>query len=278
LHELHRGVLAVGHANPPWQGRMLAAALACGPNAVASHHASAALWGFIDYDLNRDPEVTVVGSSTRRHGGIQVHRTSILVPRDRSRAQDVPVTAPARTLVDLAATLDAPSLRPVMRRAQGLKLVNLRQLNEVLVRLAPRRGSGRLSKLIATGAAPTRSVLEDVVLDLLLEAGFEHPDVNKPLIVGGRRLIPDFRWPEQRLILEADGAAWHDDPLARYDDAERQAVLEAHGERNPHHLAPGSRAARGVDPAHPRGRRPRGTSVEFLELRSRNPTLGRSVD
>jgi very-short-patch-repair endonuclease len=210
---------------------MLAAALACGPNAVASHHASAALWGFIDYDLNRDPEVTVVGSSTRRHGGIQVHRTSILVPRDRSRAQDVPVTAPARTLVDLAATLDAPSLRPVMRRAQGLKLVNLRQLNEVLVRLAPRRGSGRLSKLIATGAAPTRSVLEDVVLDLLLEAGFEHPDVNKPLIVGGRRLIPDFRWPEQRLILEADGAAWHDDPLARYDDAERQAVLEAHGDR-----------------------------------------------
>ena len=74
---------------------------------------------------------------------------------------------------------------------------------------------------------PTRSVLEDIVLDLLLAAGFEHPDVNKPLILSGRRVVPDFRWPRQRLVLEADGAAWHDPTL----DAERQALLEAHGER-----------------------------------------------
>jgi very-short-patch-repair endonuclease len=32
-------------------------------------------------------------------------------------------------------------------------------------------------------------------------------------------------------VLEADGAAWHDERLAREDDAERQALLEAHGER-----------------------------------------------
>ncbi len=44
-------------------------------------------------------------------------------------------------------------------------------------------------------------------------------------------MIPDFRWPDRQLVVEADGAAWHDDPLAREDDAERQALLEAHGER-----------------------------------------------
>ena len=38
---------------------------------------------------------------------------------------------------------------------------------------------------------------------------------------------PDFRWPEQRLIVEVDGAGWHDWTL----DAEREALLEAHGER-----------------------------------------------
>lgn len=43
--------------------------------------------------------------------------------------------------------------------------------------------------------------------------------------------MPDFRWPEQRLVLEADGARWHDGELAREDDAERQALLEAAGER-----------------------------------------------
>jgi hypothetical protein len=107
-------------------------------------------------------------------------------------------------------------LRRLVRRAQALHRVNVPQL----------ASSSRLAPIVATGPAPTRSELEDVVLDGLLPA-FEHPDVNKPLFVAGRRFIPDFRWPEQRLILEADGAAWHD-PVA---DAERQAVLEAHGER-----------------------------------------------
>ena len=74
-------------------------------------------------------------------------------------------------------------------------------------------------------------MLEDIVLDLLLTGGFVHPDVNKPLVVDGRRIIPDFRWPEQHLIVEADGAAWHDGKVAREDDAERQALLEAAGER-----------------------------------------------
>ena len=44
-------------------------------------------------------------------------------------------------------------------------------------------------------------------------------------------MVPDFRWPAQRLVLEADGAAWHDQKVAREDDVERQALLEAHGER-----------------------------------------------
>ena len=46
-----------------------------------------------------------------------------------------------------------------------------------------------------------------------------------------QRVIPDFRWPQRRLIVEADGARWHDGELARADDSERQALLEAHGER-----------------------------------------------
>jgi very-short-patch-repair endonuclease len=44
-------------------------------------------------------------------------------------------------------------------------------------------------------------------------------------------VIPDLRWPEQHLVVEADGAARHGNELARADDAERQALLEAHGEQ-----------------------------------------------
>jgi hypothetical protein len=80
-------------------------------------------------------------------------------------------------------------------------------------------------------AAPTRTELEDVVLDLIVDGGFARPDVNKPLLLAGRRVIPDFRWPDQHVVVEADGGAWHDNAIARQDDAERQALLEAHGER-----------------------------------------------
>lgn len=66
--------------------------------------------------------------------------------------------------------------------------------------------------------------------DLIVDAGFPRPDVNKPLLLAGRRVIPDFRWPEHQVVVEADGRKWHDNPLARADDAERQALLEAHGE------------------------------------------------
>ena len=52
--------------------------------------------------------------------------------------------------------------------------------------------------------------------------------MNKPIGLG---FTPDFRWPEQRLVIEADSKPWHDHPIARDDDATRQAILEAHGER-----------------------------------------------
>jgi elongation factor P len=69
------------------------------------------------------------------------------------------------------------------------------------------------------------------VLDLMLAGGLAHPEVNVEMVLEGRRVVPDFRWPHERVVVEADGAAWHDGRLAREDDAERQALLEAHGER-----------------------------------------------
>jgi very-short-patch-repair endonuclease len=55
--------------------------------------------------------------------------------------------------------------------------------------------------------------------------------VNVPLWINGRKVVPDFRWPKGKLVVEADGRTWHGDPLSREDDAERQALLESQGER-----------------------------------------------
>lgn len=87
------------------------------------------------------------------------------------------------------------------------------------------------ARFMAAGPAPTRSVFEKVVLELLRDAGLPEPHVNVELVIAGRRIVPDFRWPAQQLVVEADGAVWHDNRAAREADAERQALLEAHGER-----------------------------------------------
>jgi very-short-patch-repair endonuclease len=230
LHPLYRGVYAVGHANPPLEGHFLAAVKACGSGALLSHYAAGALWGIVRWD-GRHPEVTVVGSGTRIHDGLRVHRTLLLEREDVARHKGIPVTSPIRTLVELAGLLEYRPLRRAVRQAQSLRLVHVRQLLAALRRLGSRRGVTKLRQVVATGPAPTRSELEDAVLDLILDGGLAHPEVNTPLQIEGRRVVPDFRWPAQRLVVEADGAAWHDNQLARADDAERQALLEANGDR-----------------------------------------------
>jgi len=228
LHPLHKRVYAVGHPNVPIRGRFLAAVKACGEGAVLSHVAAAVLWGLLKWD-GRSPDV--LASTVRRHPGIRTRRTERLDPVDVRRRHGIPVTSPARTLVDLAAILDAKPLRRVTREAMAQGLVSIPDLADALRRLGPCRGSSKLQAIVAQGYVPTRSELEDAFLDLITAGGFKPPLVNAPLYFEGRRIVPDFRWPEQRLTVEADGAQWHDNGVARQDDAERQAILEAHGDR-----------------------------------------------
>jgi predicted transcriptional regulator of viral defense system len=230
LHLVHRGVYVVGHAALTPEQVWLAAVKACGPTAVLSHYSAAAHRGYVEWD-GRRPEVTVTTAAAPRHPSIKVHQSRCLDRRDVMPREGMRVTAPARTLLDLASALPQQALRRAVREAMARQDVGVRQLAEVLARTGPRRGSRKLAAVIADGYTPTRSVLEDIVLDLIVAGGFERPDVNKPLVLGGRRLIPDFRWSSEHLIVEADGATWHDNKVAREDDADRQAHLEAHGEQ-----------------------------------------------
>jgi predicted transcriptional regulator of viral defense system len=227
LHPLYRGVYAVGHTNLRLEGHLLAAAKACGPDAVVSHYSAAALYGLVKWD-DRYPEVTT--PRARKHRGIRSHRAT-LARADLWAHHGIPTTTPARTLVDLSSVLPFKPLRRAAREAQAQKLTTIRDLTRALDRAGPKRGTANLARIIATGPAPTRSELEDAVLDLIIKGCLQPPQVNQPIRVQGRTLIPDFRWPAQRLVLEADGARWHDHRLAGEDDRERQALLEAAGER-----------------------------------------------
>jgi len=204
LHRVHRGVYAVGHARLTREGLFLAAVKACGSRAALSHFSAAIHWGLLE-PFERFPDVTA--PTPRAHLGINTHRSRSLLS-DVVVHRDIPITTPHRTLADLE-RINAPDRTLTRARRQA----------ETLGLIAP----------AGEPPAPTRSVLEDLVLDLIAEAGFAHPDVNVPLRIGETIVIPDFRWPAERLIVEADGAAYHDN--TRHEDAQRQAMLEANGER-----------------------------------------------
>ena len=172
----------------------------------------------------------VLGESAPQHPRINGHRTSYLPAEHVTTVRGIPVTTAERTLLDLAAIMPEHRLRRAVRQAQFLKLTTVGSLIGVLHGPGPRRGRKKLARILATGAAPTQSELEDAVLDLILRAGFVHPQVNAPLHLAGHLIVPDFRWPQHRLVIEADGPH-HDDPLERAADRERQRILEANGDR-----------------------------------------------
>jgi hypothetical protein len=183
LHPLYRGVYAVGHSAVTDEARWLAAVKSIGPGAVLSHFSAAAHWKFVDWD-GRQPEVTVISTGFRSRDAVRVHCSSVLERRDVMRHEGIPVTTPVRTLVDLAAVVNERMLRTAVRRALGLRRIGIRQLIGAVRRLGPRRGSAGLRRVLAS-AAPTRSELEDVVLDLIVDAGLNPPEVNGPLLLGG---------------------------------------------------------------------------------------------
>ncbi len=233
LHRVHHGVYAVGYLPRMLDGHFMAAVLAGGDGAYLSEWACCTLAGLVRWD-GRPIDVTVRGGSHRSRPGIRFHRARSLDPRDTTRIHGIPCTTPARAILEIAPQLSDARLKRLVRKAQAEKLASVRQFESMLRRANGHPAANRIAAIIASGAAPTYSGDEDAVLDLVLDSGFEHPEVNQRLVVGAatRRTpyFPDLRWPAQHLILEID-SAWHDDPLSQQLDAERQAELEAAGER-----------------------------------------------
>jgi hypothetical protein len=230
LHRVHWGAYAVGHPRLSLRAGLIAAALACGEDAVLSHRAAGAWHTMLAWHGGR-VDLIVPRGAGRNRAGIRSHHSSSLAAGDVWRRHNVLVTSPARTALDLATALSPRALRRMVRQALAEGKLNLRQLTAVLDRCPRHPGARNLRALLADGYVPTRSELEDRALDVLAGAGIERPQVNPRLVLDGRRISPDLLWRTQRVVVELDGRSWHDDPLTRADDAEKQALMEAVGLR-----------------------------------------------
>ena len=142
-----------------------------------------------------------------------------LDPLDRTREAGIPVTTVPRTLLDLADVVGEDRLRRAVREAFVRRRVDERRLRAAVERGNGRRGARRLAALLADGPTATRSELEDRFLELLRAHGLPRP------------VEADFLFADARLVVETDGARFHDNRIAREADAMRQAMLEAAGYR-----------------------------------------------
>jgi hypothetical protein len=200
LHRIHRGVYAVGRPELTPKGWWMAAVLACGPAAVLSHRSAAELWG-IRRSRNASTgeaqlrptsviDVSIPGTTTRRRRGIRTHRCRGLPQRDQTRRDRIPVTTPARTLIDLATQLDAIALEAAVNEADGLGRIDPETLRAALDQRSGLNGVPALRKLLDRRTfALTDSELERRFLRLVGSAGLPKPLTQQHLNGFSRRLL-----------------------------------------------------------------------------------------
>jgi very-short-patch-repair endonuclease len=174
--------------------------------------------------------VTVGPGGRAPQRGIIPHRNGPLPPDEVTALDGLPITTPARTLLDLAAGgLRARQLEAAVDRAERQRLLDFADLHELLARYRGRPGTPSLDAVLARyRPADTRSVLEELVLELCDEHGLRRPHVN--CVIEGK--VRDFYWPASRLVVEADSYAWHRSPSALDDDRERDVELTLAGYRS----------------------------------------------
>ena len=212
---MFRGVYQVGPILPPF-GREMAAVLACGDNALLSHHSAAAIWR-IRPAHEGDVHVTVSGRDQRPRPGLHIHRSLSLIAAVHD---GLPLTNPARTLHDMATLLPQHQLDRAVEEAQVLRLVTRKELEQLPSRPA-------VKSALRTEPALTRSEAERKLLELVRAARLPRPETN--VHVAGYEV--DFLWRDHRLVVEVDGFAFHASRTAFERDRARDATLQAAGYR-----------------------------------------------
>jgi very-short-patch-repair endonuclease len=222
LFRVRRGVYRVGPIAQPWQ-REMAAVLAVRSGAVLSHRSAVALHQLLPYPAKDGPvEITVTGSDRGPKRDIHLHRTKHLPGDEVMRLNGMPVTTPARTVIDVAPTLRPAELEQLLAEAHRRRFA--RQLKTLIARYPRRSGVPAIRAMLEARPKLTRSKAERRVLEALRRAGFA-PETNVDL--AGYEV--DLYLPDHRIVLEVDGGPFHSSRPDRRRDYARDAELQSLG-------------------------------------------------
>lgn len=231
LIRVYRGVYAVGHASLRTEARWMAVLLACGEDSWLSHGSAAAAFGW------RAPGGSRIHVTTDRRTGrkpprpILLHRVRHLPAAETTHVGALRVTSPARTLVDLAASLSHRKLEQIMYESVRHEHFDLRAVEAVIAAHPTRAGVPAVVKLLATarerGLAETRSRKEIAFLELCDLHRVPAPRTNVPLC----DLTVDAHWPGTNIVVEIDSWSWHRDRRSFEEDRARDQRLTLAGYR-----------------------------------------------
>lgn len=233
LRRLRPGVLAVSAMPSVWEQWVIAAQRWLGPTWVASGRSAARIWGL---DGCESSYIELTGTSKRPTDapGLILHRTQFLPHGHRTSRNGIPLTSPARTLLDLGRDLSCDELELALESAIRSRLVTvpylLRQLD--MSRGHLRSGLRLLDRLLKDRGdlEPTDSALETKLFAVLRRGDVPLPQRQIPVYEDGRFLgRPDFIYPNHRVVIEAQSYRHHFDPAAIDRDIARRERFEAAG-------------------------------------------------
>jgi very-short-patch-repair endonuclease len=219
----HRGVYLAGPQVEVELAEETAAVLAAGDGAVLSHHSAATLWQ-LRPGTARPVHVTIrYGRQGPRLDGVIVHRSRILTPADVMIHRGLPVTTPARTVLDVAARLDDRGTELVAAEAFAGHRCDANDLRRQLARSGAHPGCARLARVLGKDGslALTDSDEEEIMYGLIVDAGLPVPQTRAWML----DYLLDFHWPDLRLGCEVDAYGTHGSPAKFESDRRRDARL-----------------------------------------------------
>lgn len=202
----------------------MAAVLAAGPGAVASHWTAAWL-----HKLNQPrPTIHVVkqGGMNRvlkpidGYGTVIVHSTRRLEARDAIEVAKIPVTNFMRTAIDLAGEMKRSQMDDFLADADRERILRLNDLEAEVGSWSGKKGIAMLRQVLRDwhpASDEEMLIFEHEFVDELVAAGAPRPQIN-PLL--GDHLI-DCLFPQYKVMFELDGHAYHRDPATQTKDARR---------------------------------------------------------
>lgn len=230
---VHPGVFVVAGTPSSFRQRLAAAVMAV-PGSVGFRRSAAAIYSLAGFP-GQDIEIVTLATGRPSLTGAHIHRTNQLPDCDVVAHQGIPLTSPARTLLDIGSVASRSKVKAAVSDAVGRRLVTPAQVHDVLRRSGrPGKPGTRILRAVLAEIDFDKplpdSVLEDLCFDLIRERGFPEPTRQFKVVEGGVFLgRVDLAYPRRRLAIEVDSWEFHSSWVAFFEDRRRSNQLVSHG-------------------------------------------------